>query len=294
MDITLALGGGGAKGNSHIGVIRRLEQEGFRTKAIAGTSFGGLVAVFYALGYSPDEIEEMFAARDQTQLYTQPPTDGSSFLGLAGVLVFLEEIIGDRTFDDLKIPCVLTAADLNSGREVLLSEGSLVDAIATTIAIPGILPPRRVDGLELVDGGTLDPVPVLPARSLAPKLPVVAVVLTHEMGNPAQAWDIPLPENLPLRLIARVGKMRYGQALDVFLRSFDMVTRAVTEYRLAVDRPDVILRPQVAHIDTLERVDVQDVVRKGEEAVDAVLPELKNLFTWKKRIRRRIGLKNDT
>lgn len=290
MDITLALGGGGAKGNSHIGVIRRLEQEGFRIKAMAGTSFGGLVAVFYALGYSPDEIEEMFAKRDQTQLYTQPPTDGSSFLGLAGVLVFLEEAIGDRTFDDLKIPCVLTATDLNSGQEVLLSEGSLVDAITTTIALPGILPPRRVDGLELVDGGTLDPVPVVPARALAPKLPVVAVVLTNVMGNPAKAWEIPLPENLPMRLLARVSKMRYGQALDVFMRSFDIVTRAVTEYRLAVDRPDVIIRPQVTHIDTLERVDVHDVVRKGEEAVDVVLPELKKLFTWRKRIRRRIGL----
>ncbi len=110
MNITLALGGGGAKGNSHIGVIRRLTQEGFHIKAIAGTSFGGLVAVFYSLGYSPDEIEEMFASRDQTQLYTQPPNDGSSFLGLAGTMVFLEEVIGNRTFDDLKLPCVLTAA----------------------------------------------------------------------------------------------------------------------------------------------------------------------------------------
>lgn len=289
MDITLALGGGGAKGNSHIGVIRRLEQKGLRIRAVAGTSFGGLVVVFYALGYSPDEIEEMFAARDQSRLYTQPPTDGSSFLGLAGVLLFLEEVIGDRTFNDLNIPCVLTATDLNSGKEVLLSEGSLVDAIATTIALPGILPPRRIDGLELVDGGTLDPVPVAPARSLAPTLPVLAVVLTNEIGNPAQAWEIPLPENLPLRLIARVGKMRYGQALDVFMRSFDIVTRAVTEYRLAVDRPDVIIRPQVTHIDTLERVDVHDVVQKGEAAVDAVRPELKKLFNWRQRIRRKIG-----
>ena len=290
MDITLALGGGGAKGNSHIGVIRRLKQKGFRITAIAGTSFGGLVAVFYALGYSPDEIEEVFASRDQTQLYNQPPSDGSSFLGLAGTIAFLEEVIGDRTFDDLKIPCVLTAADLNSGREVLLSEGSLVDAILTTIALPGILPPRRVDGLELVDGGTLDPVPVAPARSLAPRLPVIAVVLTIEMGNPAQTWSIPLPENLPIRLIARVGKMRYGQAFDIFLRSYDIVTRAVTEYRLQVDKPDVIIRPQVTHISTLDRVDVHQVVKLGEEAVEAALPELKKLFTWRKHLRRMMSM----
>jgi hypothetical protein len=110
------------------------------------------------------------------------------------------------------------------------------------------------------------------------------------MGIPAQTWNIPLPENLPLRLIARVGKMRYGQALDVFLRSFDIVTRAVTEYRLEVDKPEVIIRPAVTEIDTLDRVDVNEVVKKGEAAVDAVLPELKKLFTWRKRLRRRIGI----
>lgn len=290
MDITLTLGAGGSKGNAHIGVIRRLEQQGFHIKAIAGTSFGGLVAVFYALGYSPDEIEEMFAARDQSQLYGHIAKDGLSLLGLAGTTSFLQEMIGERTFDDLKLPCILTAADLKSGREVLLSQGSLVEAILSTIALPGIFPPRRVDGVELVDGGILDPVPVAAARSLAPKLPVVAVVLTIQMGNPAQTWNIPMPEYLPLRLIARVGKMRYGQALDVFLRSFDIVTRAVTEYRLEVDKPDVILRPQVTRIDTLDRVDVHEVVKKGEAAVDTALPELKKLFTWRKRFRRRIGL----
>jgi len=69
MNITLALGAGGAKGNSHIGVIRRLEKEGIKIEAVAGTSFGGVVAVFYALGNSPDEIEDIFDALDQTQLY---------------------------------------------------------------------------------------------------------------------------------------------------------------------------------------------------------------------------------
>ena len=290
MDITLALGGGGAKGNAHIGVIRRLEQEGFRIRAIAGTSFGGLVAVFYSLGYTPDEMEEMFAARDQTQLYGHLSNDGSSLLGLAGTTAWLEEVIGGRTFSDLQLPCVLTAADLNSAREVLLSEGSLVEAILSTIALPGIFPPRRIDGLELVDGGTLDPVPVAPARSLAPRLPVVAVVLTTEMGNPAQSWKIPLPQYFPLTLIARVGKMRYGQALDVYLRSMDMVSRAVTEYRLQVDKPEIIIRPQVNDIDTLDLVDVHEVVRKGEQAFDAVLPKLKLLMKWQRRWRRALGV----
>ncbi len=290
MNITLALGGGGAKGNSHIGVIRRLEQEGFEIEAVAGTSFGGLVAVFFALGYSPNEIEEIFSSLDQSQLYGHSPDEGASLLGLAGVTKWLNSIIGERTFADLKTPCILTSADLKSGREILLSEGSLVDAILATIAIPGIFPAKHIDSLELVDGGSLNPVPVAAARSLAPKLPVVAVVLTRPIGVPAQTWNIPLPEYVPHALLERLSKLRYTQALDVFLRSLDMVTRAVTEYRLEVDKPEIIIRPQVTDIDILERVNVHDVARKGEEAVEAILPDLNRLFAWQNRLRRVIGV----
>jgi len=290
MNITLALGGGGAKGNSHIGVIRRLEKEGKKIDAVAGTSFGGLVAVFYALGNSPDEIEEIFATLDQTQLYGHAPDDGPSLLGLAGTTKWFSEVIGDKTFADLKIPCVVTAADLQSGHEVILSQGSLIEALLATIAVPGIFPARRIGGLELVDGGTLDPVPVASARALKPHLPVIAVVLSIPIGVPAQAWNIPLPDYLPRSLLDRFSKLRYTQALDVFSRSLDLVTRALTEYRLAVDKPEIILRPQVTEIDTLDRVDVHEVVKKGEEAVEAALPEIKKLFAWQNRLRRALQI----
>ena len=157
MNITLALGGGGAKGNSHIGVIRRLQKEGFTIQAVAGTSFGGIVAVFFALGCSPDQIEEMFAGLDQKQLYGHGVGDGPSLLGLAGATKWLKEEIGERTFADLKIPCILTSADLKCGCEVLLYEGSLVDAVLATIAIPGIFPARHIGELELVDGNPRKP-----------------------------------------------------------------------------------------------------------------------------------------
>lgn len=290
MNITLALGGGGAKGNSHIGVIRCLEKEGYKIKAVAGTSFGGIVSVFYALGYSPDEIEDMFAGLDQKRLYGHGEDEGPSLLGLAGATRWLKSVIGDRTFADLKIPCILTAADLRCGCEVLLSEGSLVDALLGTIAIPGIFPAKRMGDLELVDGGTLDPVPVAPARSLAPSLPVVAVVLTTPMGIPAQTWNIPVPEYVPHALIERITRLSYTQALDVFLRSLDVVTRAVTEYRLEVDKPELIIRPPVTHIDILARVDVHEIARMGEEAAESALPELKKLFAWQSRLRRAIGV----
>ncbi len=293
MDVTLALGGGGSKGNAHIGVIRRLEKEGFRIKGVAGTSFGGLVAVLYALGYSPDKMEEIFASLDPSRFYGHAPNDGPSLMGLAGVTRLLEEMIGDKTFADLNLPCVLTAVDLKSGQEVLLKNGRLVDAMLATIAMPGIFPARYIDGLELVDGGTLDPVPVAPARMLAPRLPVVAVVLTRPMGSPAQSWRIPLQKYWAGRIVSSLlSKMRYDSVWDIFSRSLDITSRAVTQYRLEMDRPEVIIRPQVHDIDTLDVVDIRDVAKRGEVAVEAALPQLRSLFTWRNRWRRSIGAYN--
>lgn len=291
MDITLALGGGGSRGVSHIGVIRRLEKEGFRIKAIAGSSFGGLIAILYALGYRPNELEEMFASVDQTQFYGRTPSDGPSLMGLAGVTQLLESVIGDRTFADLRIPCAVTATDLKGGSEVILSEGRLVDAILATIALPGVFPARHVGEFELVDGGTLDPVPVAPARALAPRLPVVAVTLHLPIGSAARTWSIPLPSFLPRLIIDRFSKMRYGLVLDVFIRSLDIVSRAVSDYRLEVDKPDIIVRPRLGNIDTLDVVDVHEVIRKGEEAVEEVLPQLRQKFTLRNRFRRALGAK---
>ena len=291
MDITLALGGGGAKGNAHIGVIRRLEQEGFRIKGIAGTSFGGLIAVLYAAGYRPNELEAKFASLDQRKFYGHGPKDGPSLIGIAGVAHLLEEFLGDRTFEQLRLPCVVTATDLKSGREILLSKGRLVDAILATIAMPAVFPVRYIDDLELVDGGTLDPIPVSPARALNPKLPVVAVALNVPIGTSARTWSIPMPIPLPRVLVQWVSRMRYGLMLDVYTRSLDLVSRAVAEYRLEVDKPDVIVRPRLGNIDTLDIIDVHEVVKLGEEAVDEVIPQLKKRFTLRNRIWRALGAK---
>lgn len=293
MDITLALGGGGSKRNSHIGVIRRLEQEGFRIRAVAGTSFGGLVAVLYALGNTPDQIEELFASVDPNQFYGHNPDDGPSLVGLAGVTRLLEERLGDATFESLKLPCALTAVDLKSGQEVILTRGRLLDAILATIAMPGVFPARYIDGLELVDGGTLDPVPVAPARRLAPKLPVVAVVLTTPMGVPAQSWRLPLQKYWAGRIVSSLlSRTRYDSVWDIFSRSLDITSRAMTQYRLQVDRPEIIIRPQVHDIDTLDVVDVHEVAKRGEQAVEAALPQIRNLFTWRNRMRRTMGVYN--
>src|SRR5512141_198167 len=151
MDISVALGGGGAKGNSHVGVLRRLQKDHYRIRAIAGTSFGGIVAALFAAGNSPDAIEEIFCQVDQSKLYGRGPGDGPALLGLIGVVKWLEDTLGDCTFRDLRLPCALTAVDLTNGRELVITEGSVKNAVLATIALPGIFPTFHMDGLELVD-----------------------------------------------------------------------------------------------------------------------------------------------
>lgn len=288
MDITLALGGGGAKGNAHIGVLRRLEKEGYRVRSVAGTSYGGLVAVLYAIGYSPNEIQAIFESTDQKALYGRALQDGPSLLGLAGVRQLLERIIGDKTFKDTRIPCAVTAVDINSGTEVILSEGSLKAAILATIALPGIFPVQNLDGLALVDGGVLNPVPVSVARLLSPGLPVVAVVLNDPIDLPVRGYNLPIPSIVPRQIAERLSRISLAQSLDIFLRSVDVSSRYVSHLRLQVDKPDVIVRPDVHHISLLDQVTVADVAQLGEQALENVLPDLKRKTAWTARLGRRI------
>ncbi len=290
MDIALALGGGGSRGYAHIGVIRRLEQEGYRVRAVAGTSAGGIIGTFYAAGYTPDQMEAKLIELDQTRLFGRSNSEGPSILGLAGANKVLEEFLGDLTFDKLKIPCAVVAVDIKSAMEVVLNEGCVVDAVLATIAIPAVFPPRLIGEHQLVDGATLDPVPVSVARLLAPSLPMVAVVLTERLGQRQEKLNLNFPSRIPAPIVERLSHLRLAQALNIYLQAADIESRMLTEMRLKLDDPDVIVRPDVGGIGVLDTVDVRKVIRLGEEALDAVLPELKRATAWPNLLRRRIFL----
>lgn len=277
--IALALGGGGIKGLSHIGVLRRLEEHGFQICAISGTSIGALVGVFYALGYGVDEIERIFTTFKQTRLYGQMRGQAPSLLGLAGLTRHLNELIGNRTFADLTLPFAITAVWVEYGRVVTLREGSLVDALLASMALPGVFPMKTINRMGLVDGGMLNAVPAAAARSLVEaRYPVVAVPLTAPLGVPATMQRIYLPKFVPRWLADTIKRLRFVQALDVFFLSQDMMMRALTKYHLEKEVPDLIIRPAVAHLNTLQPADAHYLIERGEEAVDASLPQLLNLF----------------
>jgi NTE family protein len=273
VDITLALGGGGSKGYAHIGVIRGLEKLGFNIKGIAGTSAGGVAAAVYAAGYSPDEIIEKASQIRQESLFGFGR--GPAILGVGGIKDAFSQFLKDETFADLKIPCALTAVDIKNKKEVVLTEGNVLDAVMATIAIPGIFPPKDLENGVLVDGMILDPVPVRIARSLAPSLPVIAVTLTPdpELWKEISPWGT-TPENPLLRTITR---LRVAQAFEIYLRSMDMALHELGELQLEKEKPDLIIRPSVEKIGQLDQVDPRGVARLGESAVEQCRVELGEL-----------------
>jgi NTE family protein len=289
LDILLALGGGGSKGSAHIGVLRVLEQEGFRIRAVAGTSAGGMAASAYAAGHSPDHIEAYMKQVDQRSLFGFHFGDGPALMGISGVAKAMKDLLGEITFNDLKIPCALTSVDLDTGQEMILQEGKVLDAVLATVAIPGIFPPKKWGEYSLVDGGVLNPVPVSVVRGLSPQrnLPVVAVTLSTSPS--VRGFLPPLGSKAAGAVLNRITRLRVAQAFEIFLRSIEIGMGSITEMRLKIDQPEVIIRPEVSHIGYLDQVNVSDLVSLGEKAAVAALPEIRQTVSWKGRFSRWIG-----
>jgi NTE family protein len=286
-DITLALGGGGSKGNAHVGVLHVLDRQGFKVRGLAGTSAGGLWGSLYAYGYAPDEIEHRLGEIDYRTLYQRDPEDGPAMMGVAGLRQSLTQALEDCTFEDLRIPFAVTAVDLDTAEHVVLRSGKVVDAIMATIAVPGIFPPALIDGRTLVDGGILDPVPVATARALAPEAPVAAVVLSPAIDDWSGVEKPRLLNTLPM-FSRYLSRLRIAQALNIFLRSIDISGAMLTELQLLYDQPEVTIRPAVPHIGLLDVVDVREVVALGERAAELALPELEQAVAWPARLRRKL------
>lgn len=294
MDITLALGGGGTRGAAHLGVLRVLERQNFRIRALAGTSIGALVGALYAMGRPVDEIEDLFDAVDLLKLYGWPLSDGPGLLGMRGIAEWVTEHLGALTFAELKLPLAVTAVDLDSNRLVILQEGCVADAVLGSMSVPGIFAPKKLHTYTLIDGGVLDPVPVRAARALAPGLPVVAVSLLPPLQEPSTPTLTRL--SVPAPLVEQITRLNIAQAFRIFTDAVNIGQRQMTELRLKLDAPEVIIRPEVGHIHILDKVDVHKVARLGERAAQSKLPELEQAVSLPSTIVRqvrRITQRND-
>lgn len=273
MELSLALGGGGARGISHLGVLQVLIEAGYQIKSIAGTSAGGAFGALFAAGYHPHEIRRRIEGVDQTKLFGRFPMEGPALLGFAGMKEILKGFLGERTFDELDLPFLVTAVDVRTGREVYLRNGRVLDALLATMAIPGVFPPCPMNEMLLVDGGVVGNVPVQAARRLAPRLPVIAVVLSQPTEEGIQVRS-PLDWMEQTPILHQIIRLRIAQAFNIFLEAMAIGSDAMTEIRLKLEKPDVIIRPDVKHLGALDSVDINDTFRRGEEAARLALPDV--------------------
>jgi len=286
--ITLALGGGGIKGFAHIGVIRQLLNEDFEIAAIAGTSVGGIVGALYAAGFSTQEMEEFARGLNFQKMLNRAPNDAPSLIGLQGLFNVLKEKLGDMSFKDLNIPFVSTTVDMNTGQEIIMDTGKVLPAIQATTAIPGLFPSVRMAGMNLVDGGVLDPVPVSPARWLFPDYPIVAVSLSVPNSEWADAEKITVPPYMPVPdfIVQHFNQLRLGQAMQIFIDSNDVMSNMIAELRLRIEKPDVLLHPRVYKYSLIEPIDLDEAIAYGEESVKESLKDINASFTAFKRLNR--------
>lgn len=206
-DIVVALGGGGARGLAHIGVLRTLETAGYRICGVSGCSIGAIVGGMYCAGQL-DPYEEFVRGLTRTQVmsFLDPRLPTSGVFAGARLERLYKGFVGEREIEGLELPYSALVVDLRTGEEIAIREGSLVRAMRASGSIPGLLRPVRWQGRWLIDGGVSSIAPIAAARALQ-DLPVVAVsVSTLGLGSPIrkdEAAEEPVSEKQLVEVEAR-------------------------------------------------------------------------------------------
>lgn len=289
--VGLALGAGAARGWAHIGVLRGLAEMGVEVDAIAGTSIGACVGGAFLTGQL-----------DVLQSWAQ----SMGLLGIVGLVDItfrrgglvvphkaFERFQTDIVIEDLAKPFAAVACELGSGREVWLREGSVLEAVRASAAMPGLFPAVARDGRWLADGALVNPVPVSVCRAMGADV-VIAVNLNSEIAalpRPVAATPKPTP---PLaQLLRQVGERigwkpgkqthfvaqqlagephSYPNVLEVIAGSIDIMQDRITRSRLAGEPPDVLIAPRLGHVGILEFDRAEEVIALGYDAVRIARP----------------------
>ncbi|HWR88975.1 MAG TPA: patatin-like phospholipase family protein, partial [Dissulfurispiraceae bacterium] len=284
--IGLVLGGGGAKGAAHIGVIKVLEELRIPVDYVAGTSMGAIVGALYASGRSAAELEKTLTSIDWDDMFTDsPPRKDIEFRKKREDLQILSKLeigygdgkfqvqkgliqgqkvnvlfetmmmhVADVTdFDRLPIPYRAVAADLETGEMVVIEGGSLADAARASMSVPGIFPPVDIKGRYLIDGGIVRNLPVDIVRGMGAE-----VIIAIDVGKPFLKRD---ELGSPLSIV--------GQMLDI------MMKQNVTAQINSLGPADVFIRPELGDIESGDFQRGAEAARFGEAAARRKLDDLK-------------------
>jgi len=294
--IVLALGGGVARGWAHIGVLRTLVRAGYAPDVVCGTSIGAVVGGLYVA----DKLDELeIWARTLTSRRIFGLLDftfgGSGLFGGHHLAKLLEEQVGGVCFDTLSRPFAAVATELETGREVWLRDGTLIDALRASYALPGVFGPVKIDDRWLVDGALVNPCPTSLARSYGGHVVIAVSLHTDVIGapeDPSPSNDAPLLAALheeakaasgdwlrPDRLILQhlFGPGHNGPGLSsVMLNALNILLDRVSRARLAGDPPDVLIAPRIAPIGLLEFNRAAETIELGAAAAREALPYIRH------------------
>lgn len=292
--IGLALGSGSARGWSHIGIIRTLEQAGITPDIVCGTSIGSLVGAAYAGG----QLERL---ESWVRSLTWQNVVGLLDFTVSGGLIHGEKLFAFlRThFTDAEITSLpkafgAVATELVTGREIWLREGSVIDAVRASAALPGLFTPAQRDGRLLVDGALVNPVPVSLCRAMGADI-VIAVDLSSDLiGRPLELdeSDEPPETEAPsafasvLNRLPGLGRLKSGpktsvdmpSIFDVLNISLNIMQVRITRSRLAGEPADVMIRPRLADFALMDYHRAAIAIEEGERAAQHALPELRDLI----------------
>ena len=253
--VSLVLGSGGARGLAHIGVIHWLEESDFQIKSIVGCSIGAVIGGVYAAG-KLDEYEQWVRSLRKVDIVTLLDLSwGKSGLVRGDKLVnTLIGLVGEKSIEDLPISYTAVATDLRGQKEVWIRSGSLFDAMRASFAIPLFFTPFQYKGVDLVDGGILNPVPIAPTFGDETDM-TIAVNLNGSVGSPIEPVDVSAAPESPLspfrekinRFIARLrpsttsGGSRDWGGYEIAIQAFDAMQSTIARQKLAAYPPDTVI-----------------------------------------------------
>jgi NTE family protein len=293
LKIALALGGGGARGCAHIGVLKVLERENIPVPLITGTSNGAVVGAIYAKYDQAAKVEERFEQFLTSEEYKKSGLElfkqkepAENFFGQVATYVkervvvnlahsktslvggwrlrqAMDFLIPEGRIEDTKIPFVTVASNILNGKEVVFTEGDMRSIIAASSSIPGFLPPYEVNGYVLVDGSVVCPVPVEPARHYGADL-VIAVDVGQELNeNP-----------------------KLDNVINIIFQTNHMTARHYNLHLL--EKADVVIRPNVGEVHWSEFKLLQYMIEEGERVTQEALPMIRRIIRNKSSLWRKL------
>jgi len=255
--VGLALGSGAARGLAHIGVLEVLFSSRIPVDVIVGCSMGAVIGGCYAAGMAASELLEIGMSIDRREVFRHidltVPNRGGLISGTK-MDALLEELTRGKTFEELRLPFACTAADINTGEEVVIEDGPIHKGIRASSSIPGVLQPVMHAGHALVDGGILNPIPANYLAALGVDVSIAVDVMPVLKPSPEQLGKAP-------------------SIVSTLINSFDIMGRLVAAPVACM--ATVVIRPQVGEVFGAEFWRGPELITEGFRAAEAAVPAIR-------------------